>query len=119
MFAVGVLFISRRQSFRDMSHMLFGDILSVTTLDLYLMAGVAAVVLITLALLHKELELTSFDPGYAQVIGLRPAALRLVLLFLLALTVVSGIQAVGVILTSALLVTPPPPPRSCAAACPA
>jgi manganese/iron transport system permease protein len=106
MFAVGVLFISRRQSFRDMSHMLFGDILSVTTLDLYLMAGVAAVVLITLALLHKELELTSFDPGYAQVIGLRPAALRLVLLLLLALTVVSGIQAVGVILTSALLVTP-------------
>jgi manganese/iron transport system permease protein len=106
MFALGILFISKTQSFRDLSDMLFGDVLSITRLDLYLMAGVAAIVLTTLILLHKELELTSFDPAYAQTIGLRPAVLRLTLLFLLALTVVSGIQAVGVVLTSALLVTP-------------
>jgi manganese/iron transport system permease protein len=106
MFAVGVLLMSRAGSFRDLSHMLFGNVLGVTTHDLYLIAGVAAVVLLTLWLFHKELELTSYDPMHAEVIGLRAGLMRLLLLGLLALAVVTGIQAVGVILTNALLVTP-------------
>lgn len=106
MFAVGVLLMSRTRSYRDLSHMLFGNVLGVTTQDLYLIAGVAVVVLLTLWLFHKELELTSFDPTHAEVIGLRAGLMRLLLLGLLALAVVTGIQAVGVILTNALLVTP-------------
>jgi len=106
MFAVGVLLMSRTRSYRDLSHMLFGNVLSVTTQDLYLIAAVALVVLLTLWLFHKELELTSFDPTHAEVIGLRSGLMRLLLLGLLALAVVTGIQAVGVILTNALLVTP-------------
>lgn len=50
--------------------------------------------------------MTSFDPTYAEVIGLKADRLRYVLLGLLALKVVTAIQAVGVVLTSALLVTP-------------
>jgi ABC-type Mn2+/Zn2+ transport system permease subunit len=106
MFALGILLISTARSFRDLSHMLFGNILGVTRGDLIFIAVVAAAVLLVLALLHKELELTSFDPTHAEVIGLRPDVLRYVLLVLLALAVVAGIQAVGVVLTSALLVTP-------------
>jgi manganese/iron transport system permease protein len=106
LFALGVLLISTTRSFRDLTHMLFGNVLGVTPSDLWLMAGVAALVLGTLALLHKELELTSFDPTHAGVIGLRADGLRYVLLLLLALTVVAGIEVVGVVLTSALLVTP-------------
>ena len=108
MFALGIAIMttSMNRSFRDLTHMLFGNILGVTAMDLYLMAGVAVLVVATLTLLHKELELSSFDPGYAEVIGLKTTMLRLVLLFLLAMTVVSGIQAVGVVLTSAMLVTP-------------
>ena len=52
------------------------------------------------------MELTSFDPLHAQAIGLRPASLRYVLLVLMALAVVGAIQAVGVVLTSALLIVP-------------
>ncbi len=106
MFALGILLISTVRSFRDLSHMLFGNILGVTRGDLIFIAVVAAAVLLVLVLLHKELELTSFDPTHAEVIGLRADTLRYVLLLLLALTVVAGIQAVGVVLTSALLVTP-------------
>jgi len=86
--------------------MLFGNILGVTTTDLVLMAIIAGVVLVTLCLVHKELELTSVDPNYAAMIGIKPARMRLLLLFLLALTVVVGIQIVGVVLTSSMLVTP-------------
>jgi manganese/iron transport system permease protein len=86
--------------------MLFGNILGVTPADLILIAVITAAVLVVLALFYKELELTSVDPSYSAVVGLRVDWMRNVLLVLLALAVVTGIQAVGVILTSALLVTP-------------
>jgi ABC-type Mn2+/Zn2+ transport system permease subunit len=106
MFALGIFLMSRARSFRDLSHMLFGNILGVGWDDLQLMAGVTGVVLLTLFLFHKEMELTSFDVTHAEVIGIRADRLKYLLLVLLALAVVTGIQAAGVILTSALLVTP-------------
>lgn len=106
MFALGILLMNRVNSFRDLSHILFGNILGVRPGDLWLIGGIALGVLLTLWLLHKELELTSYDPTYAEVIGMNADRLRFVLLILLALTVVTCIQVVGVILTSALLVTP-------------
>lgn len=106
MFALGILLISTVRSFRDLSHMLFGNVLGVTSSDLLFIGGVTVLVLGTLLVFHKELELTSFDPTHAEVIGLRADWLRYGLLLLLALTVVAAIQAVGVVLTSALLVTP-------------
>ena len=106
MFALGVLIVSRAKSFRDFSAMLFGDVLGVTRADLTLMAIILVTVLTVVTLIYKELELTSVDPSYATVIGLRVDWLRNILLVLLALAVVTAIQAVGVILTSALLITP-------------
>ncbi len=106
MFSLGILLMSTTRSFRDLSHTLFGNILGVSRADLLLIAAMAVVVLGALFLFHKELELTSFDPTHAEVMGLRADRLRYGLLMLLALTVVVGIQAVGVVLTSALLVTP-------------
>ena len=106
MFALGIVLISTVQSYRDFSHMLFGNILGITDADLYAIAVVAVVVLGLLALVHKELVLCSVDPGHAHAIGLNPDRLRYILLVLMALAVVTGIQAVGVVLTSALLVTP-------------
>jgi len=106
MFALGILLISTARSFRDLSHMLFGNILGVTDQELGLIAGVAGVITLAVVLFHKELELTSCDPVYAEVIGLRTSVVRYGLLVLLALATVAGIQAVGVVLTSALLITP-------------
>ena len=63
-------------------------------------------VLVVLLLFHKELELTAVDPIYAEVIGLHPDRMRMLLLVLLACTIVTSIQVVGVVLTSALLITP-------------
>jgi ABC-type Mn2+/Zn2+ transport system permease subunit len=106
MFALGIALMSQARSFRDLSHMLFGNILGVSWGDLQMMAGVAGVILLALLLFHKELELTSFDSTHAEVIGIRADALQYLLLMLLALAVVTGIQAAGVVMTSALLITP-------------
>lgn len=106
MFAFGILLISTVRSFRDLSHILFGNILGVTTDELGLIAVITLGTLALLVLFHKELELTSYDPIHAEVIGLRANRLRYLLLLLLAFTVVSSIQVVGVVMTSALLITP-------------
>lgn len=106
MLALGILLMSRVRSFRDFSHILFGNILGISNQDLWLIAFVAGLVLAVLFLFHKELELTSVDPVYAETIGLNSNLVRYGLLILLSLAVVTGIQAVGVVLTSALLVTP-------------
>jgi len=106
MFALGILLMSTTKSFRDLSAMLFGNILGVTGNDLILIVAISVIVLGTLTLFYKEFELFSVDPNYAQTIGINLSAVRYGLLFLLALTVVTGIQAVGTILTNALLIAP-------------
>jgi ABC-type Mn2+/Zn2+ transport system permease subunit len=106
MFALGIVLMSSSQSFRDLNHILFGNVLGVQTNELWMILIVAVVVVTILILLHKELELASFDALHAEVAGIHTDHLRTALLVLLAFTIVTGIQVVGVILTSALLVTP-------------
>jgi ABC-type Mn2+/Zn2+ transport system permease subunit len=106
MFALGVLLMSTVSSFRDFTHILFGNILGVTSADLVVISTLGGIVLLCLFVFHKELELTSFDPTHAEVIGLQADRIRYGLLVLLAFTVVVGIQAVGVVLITALLITP-------------
>lgn len=105
-FGLGVLMLSRAQAQQDLSHILFGDILGVSRMDLWVLAAVALVVIGVVTGLYKELMATSFDPGHAQAIGLSPDLVRHILLALMALAVVAAIQAVGVVLVIALLVTP-------------
>ena len=105
-FALGILLLSRVTSYQDLTHILFGDILGVTPADLGGMLAIVIVVMITVSLFYKELLVTSFDPGHALAIGLSPEVVRYGLLLLLALTIVTAIQTVGVVLVLALLVTP-------------
>ena len=105
-FALGILLLSRVRSYQDLTHILFGDILGVSSTDLWIIAVVTVLVISAVVLFYKELLVTSFDPGHAVAIGLSPELVRYGLLILLALTVVAAIQAVGVVMVIALLVTP-------------
>lgn len=106
MFAVGVLIISSTKSFRDMSSMLFGNILGVGTADLALIALVTALIVLAFIFCYKEIRLFCVDAQYARTIGIDVEGLRLLLLLLLSLGVVTGIQATGAVLTNALLIVP-------------
>ncbi len=105
-FAFGILLLSRVNSYQDLTHILFGNILGVNEQSLQIIAVVTVGVTFMIVLFYKELLLTSFDPNHAMVIGLSPDRVRYGLLILLALAIVTGIQTVGVVLISALLVTP-------------
>lgn len=106
MLALGIAMMSYTQSFKDFTHILFGSILGVQAVDLWLIGNITLLVIGLLHILHKELELSSFDPTYATLIGSRPSALRTLLLVLIALSVVSAVKTVGTLLTTALLIIP-------------
>lgn len=106
MFAIGVLMMSVVRSFRDFTNILFGSILGITSGDLSLTGTITAIVLPTLFLLHKELELSSFDYNYGKLIRIKPQLLKYILLILTALSVVSAVQMIGALLTTALLIIP-------------
>lgn len=106
MFALGIVMVSKAQSYRDFSHMLFGNVLGVTQSDLIGIGIVCIVVLGTLIAFNKEFALTTIDPHHAQTIGLSAPRMRYLLLVILALAIVAGIQSVGVVMTTSLMVTP-------------
>jgi manganese/iron transport system permease protein len=105
--ALGIALISTSRTFAtDLQHILIGNILSVSSLDLWLMTLIGGGVLLITRLLYKELLIVSFDQTLAQTLQLPDELLRITLLVMLAVTVVVGVQAVGVALIAATLVTP-------------
>lgn len=105
--SLGVLLISTIRTYAvDLTHILFGNVLGVSPGDLWLIGGLACVVLITIVLLYKEFLVLSFDPVHAATLRLPTNLLRHLMLILLALTIVVSLQIVGVGLVAAMLVTP-------------
>lgn len=108
MFALGIAIISTdaRAYGRDLVHILFGNILGIDSIDLYIMLGCGIVVIGMIVLLYKELLTVSFDPALARALKLPTEALRLLLLVLIAVTIVASLQIVGITLMLAMLITP-------------
>jgi ABC-type Mn2+/Zn2+ transport system permease subunit len=106
-FALGVLLIATQAGFsRDLAAFLVGSIVTVQPGDLVLTAAAGALVLLTLALLHKELVLGAFDRTAVAALGYPAFALDLAFLVLLEITVVTAVPAVGTILSVALIAAP-------------
>ena len=85
---------------------MFGQAAALSQGDVYLLAGVTLLAVIAVVIFYKEYLLTSFDPGFARSIGLRVQFFHYSLMLLLAFAIVSSLQAVGVVLVSAMLVIP-------------
>ncbi len=106
-FALGVAMISTVSSYAvDLTHILFGDVLGVSTTDLWVMLVLGLLVLGAIVLFYKEFLVLTFDPVLALVLRLPATALRYLLLGVIALTVVTSLQTVGIALVLAMLVTP-------------
>ena len=85
---------------------LFGQAAALSFEDVRLMGVVACGALLMVICLRKELLVTSFDAGFARSVGVPVEFIRYVLLLGLTFAVVTSLQAVGVVLVSALLITP-------------
>lgn len=105
--SIGVVLISSIRTYAvDLSHILFGNVLGVSSLDLWLTAGLGAVILISILVFYRPFLVISFDPVLATTLRMRVGFFNNLLLVLLALTIVISMQTVGVGLVAAMLVTP-------------
>lgn len=85
---------------------IFGQASTLLQRDILLMV-ICGLLLLTLVLLFwKEFKLFTFDADFAQSLGFSPKRLNLLLSFMIVLAIIIGLQAVGVILMSAMLITP-------------
>ncbi|RFB14866.1 metal ABC transporter permease [Bacillus sp. HNG] len=90
-----------------LNHFIFGQAASMVSSDVMTMSILAVAVILTVIIGFKEWKLFLFDPDFAKGLNLSIKGMNFIYLMLLVLTVVIGIQAVGVILMSALLIIPP------------
>ena len=107
MFALGIALISTVRSYAvDLSHFLFGDVLSVSTHSLWLILFFSVLVLAVIFAFYKEFMTLSFDPILAATLDCPSACSTTFCSSLIAVTVAVSLQTVGVALMVAMLVTP-------------
>jgi zinc transport system permease protein len=105
--AVGLLFIYKTPGYNvDLMSYLFGNILMVKGESIRLLAGLDALIILSVILFYKRFLAVCFDEEYSQLQGIGVVGTYLLLLCLIALTVVILIQVVGIILVIALLTLP-------------
>ncbi|HXH55755.1 zinc ABC transporter permease AztB [Iamia sp.] len=108
MLALGIVIISRSTTFTaDVTSLLFGDILGVTTSVIRGQALAAAVVVVVSVVLHRPFLALAFNQDKARTLGMRPALAHTVLLALLAVAIVASFDAIGTLLVFGLLIGPP------------
>lgn len=110
-FGVGILLLTVIQQSGNaaqsgLDKFLFGKAASMLSGDVYVFGTLAALIIAVVALLFKHFTLLAFDENFARAIGLPVRVLETLLSILTVLAVATGIQAVGVVLMSAMLITP-------------
>jgi len=105
-FALGVVVISRLDTGVELTHFLFGRVLTVGWDDIWLNLALGGVAVVTVFLLFGELRLATFDHVQAEQVGVRVELVQGVLVVLLAVVVVISLRTVGTIMSVTMLVTP-------------
>lgn len=105
--AVAVVVISGARGLNvDLFAFLFGSVLSIDPLDLWLLLGLAAAVALYVTVFFSELSQSSFDPDLARVTGVPVGWINLGLAVLTGATITLSMRVVGVLLVGAMLVVP-------------
>jgi ABC-type Mn2+/Zn2+ transport system permease subunit len=105
-FALGFVLISVLEVSINLEDLLFGQILAVSTLDVFIIFGLSSVVLSTLFFFFKQILFYSFDPIGAQVRDLNVTFLNYLFLIILSLSIVGSLQTVGIVLVLSMLLIP-------------
>ncbi|MGL4883732.1 MAG: metal ABC transporter permease [Waterburya sp.] len=105
--ALGVIFITSLKTNQiNLDQILFGDILGVTSSDVWHTLIITGIILLLTKLFYKELEFYTFDPLGAKACGLPVNLLYFGLVCAITLTIVASMQTVGVLLVMSLLAGP-------------
>ncbi len=105
--AIGIIFIFITPGYApNLMSYLFGSILTVTNMDLYMMLILNVIMVLFFLAFFKTILYVSFDPEYARTYRAPVQLVNYILLGLVALTIVLNIRVMGIILIISLLTIP-------------
>lgn len=105
--ALGLLFLHFYTSFAThATALLFGNVLAVDVATVWILAGLAAICLATLAIIARPLLFASLQPELAEAKGVSLKLYSVLFLAVVALATTECAQIVGVLLVFALMVGP-------------
>ncbi len=105
--AVGIMFVFLTPGYApNLMSYLFGSILTVSTLDILLMAGLSLILIIVFIAFYRIILFISYDQEFAKTHRIAVNLINYILISLVALTIVLNIKVVGIILVISLLTIP-------------
>lgn len=105
-FGVGVALISASGTRMDLLKFLFGNILGVSPVDLWLALGVCTITLAVFSIFYRSIFIETFDPIFHQTVTGREGWMHLGLLALTVLNLVAALQSMGIVLSLGLFLLP-------------
>lgn len=116
-FALGIAMISRLQP-AGVQAFLYGQVAAIDRNDLLLLSGVSLLTVILVPFAFRIIGIVSFDPAFSRLLGLPVKWIETGFFLLLTIVIVIAMQAVGVVLVTAMLVTPAAAARFCTSSLP-
>lgn len=105
--ALGVMLASIAGGFNvDLFSYLFGNILSISTMEVWMTVWLSLLVALIVWLFYHDLFAITFDEEYARISGIKVQLVNKVLILLTSFIVVLGIKIVGTMLVSSLIILP-------------
>ena len=110
-FGIGIVLLTHVQragggNQSGLDKFLFGQAASIVGDDLIVMTVLTAIIIVAVLALYKEFKALIFDAGFLSTLGFSANRVDAMLMGLIVLTVMVGLQAVGVVLIAAMLITP-------------
>lgn len=105
--ALGVIFIFLSPGYApNLNAFLFGNILTITSTDIFWIGGFAALLIVFVVLFFREIIYVSFDHDFASTQHLPVKLIEYVMMLFVAITIVLSIRLVGIMLLMSLLTLP-------------
>lgn len=106
--SLGIIFCFMSPGYTaELSTYLFGNILTITSADIILLASISAILLIFGILFHRIIVLVAFDRDFAKSRGIPVDLFEGIMMLFIAVTIVATLRLVGVVLVMSMLTVPP------------
>jgi zinc/manganese transport system permease protein len=104
--ALGVAIVSVKGTDEELTHLLFGSVLTIDSAGLLFIAAVASVSLVVLALIWRPLVLDCVDPGFLRAVSRSGGLAHIAFLALMVLNLVGGFLVLGTLLAVGIMMLP-------------
>lgn len=105
--AIGIIFSFLSPGFApDLSAFLFGNILTITDLDIWMLVGISLLLIVFFTLFLNPIIYIAFDREYARSQQIPVVLFEYILMMFIALTIVACLRMIGIVLVISLLTLP-------------